>query len=159
MRNRLQRAIFLLFLFFLCSCSLNPGGSLLATGTVIPEKLSVSKQRHKIAFLQKKLSKAEKEQKNAQEEVERLSEELHSAQLSLINKQIDHFEQDMKRLKEEVKGTLIFPEGSHLFLSERDMLQQMMENGSPPAAFEAQIVLDRILRMITLLTENREVRH
>lgn len=83
---------------------------------------------------------------------------MHSAQLALINKQVDGFEHDIKRLKEDPKQSAFFlsPEGRNLFLKERDLLQQMMENGSPPAAYEAQVVLDRILRMITMLTDDRD---
>ncbi len=141
----------------MAGCSLNPGGSLLSSGVVV-EKVHLSKQRQKIAYLQKKLAQAEKEQKKVDDEVDRLSEELHIAQLFLIRTQVSAFETELNRLKEDAKeGTFFLTvDRENLFLKERDMLQNMMENGSPSSAFEAQVVLDRILRIITTLKDGSE---
>ena len=109
------------------------------------QSLSASKQKQRITFLQKKLEIAEKGLKGAQEEVEHLHSELHQSQLSLIARQIENYEQHIR----QVGPSRLSEEKIAPFLKEREILQQMMENGPSPEAFEAQVVLDRILRMIT----------
>jgi predicted nucleic acid-binding Zn-ribbon protein len=122
--------------------------------------LSVTKQKQRISFLQKKLEIAERDLKKEQEEVERLHGELHLSQLALIGKQIENYEQQMRKYQADPRHKM---QGFHgdeitLFLKERELLQSMLEEGPSPEAFEAQVVLDRILRMITELKEVQEAR-
>jgi hypothetical protein len=110
-----------------------------------PEQLlvqgpSAKKQKLKIAVLQKKLEQAEKEQQKAHTEVERLAAEIEKAKLALIRKQIDKYEQKTEKI-------------ASLFLEEREALYQMIQTGPSPAALEAQVELDRILRLITELSD------
>ncbi len=99
---------------------------------------SAKKQRQKIAVLQKKLKLAEKEQGKVQSEVERIHSEIHAVQLSLIRRQIDEAEN-----KKE----------PYDFLEEREMLYRIIQGGLSPSAFEAQVELDRILRIITEMSD------
>lgn len=129
-----------------CGCSIVPSRD----GFVSQHDLPLSKQRQKIAFLQKKLEMAEKEQRKAVTEVGRLGEELYTAELHLIQRQIADFENLLLQSQGDSKYRIRLPaDRTQLFLKEREMLQQMMENGPPSAALEAQLVLDRILRFIT----------
>lgn len=110
-----------------------------------PEQLlvqgpSAKKQKLKIAVLQKKLEQAEKEQQKALTEVERLAAEIEQAKLALIRKQIDKYEHKTEK-------------AVSLFLEEREALYQMIQTGPSPSAFEAQVELDRILRLITELSD------
>lgn len=108
---------------------------------VVQSGLSAKKQKQRIAVLQKKLESAEKEHKKVQIEVEKLASEIHEAQLALIRRQIDEAER---------KKT------ASLFLEEREALYEMIQSGPSPAAFEAQVELDRILRIITELSDERK---
>lgn len=140
------------FLIFLCSgCSLTSPGN----DAFISQDIPLSKQRQKIAFLQKKLNLAEKDQRKAVDEVERLEGELYAAELHLIHRQLSQFETLLSQVRDDPRQGMRLPlDRAQLFLKEREMLQQMMENGPPPAAMEAQLVLDRILRLITDATDH-----
>jgi Skp family chaperone for outer membrane proteins len=114
----------------------------------IAHTIPASKQRLRIAHLQKKLEFAQRNLQKAQEEVEEINSQLHQSQLALIEKQIQSYESKVKKHKptsnfEEERDDM------QLFLREREMLQEMMETGPSPESFEAQLTLDRILRMIT----------
>lgn len=113
------------------------------------------KQQQKVTVLQKKLEAAELEQKKAEEEVERLLKEVSDAQLALIRKRVDSYEQQIQKLQTDPQkyAQLLQLESSTLFLKEREMLHQMIQTGPSPSAFEAQVVLDRILRMITEISD------
>ncbi len=133
--NRLLRSILALcFLLFSLSSCFNEKESL------IVQNLSPKKQKQKIAFLQKKLKIAEKEQQKIVSEVERISQEIDEAQIALIHKQLDEYKrregQDMT-----------------LFMEEREALYKMIQSGPSPSAFDAQVELDRILRIITELSD------
>lgn len=137
-------------LLFLHSCinrSSIPGGD---DQTIVFAAPS-TKQKQKIAFLKKKLSFAEKEQQKALNEVERLQSQINEAQLVLIRKQVDSYEQQIEKFLNDPQkyAKLLQIEATTLFLKEREMLHQMIQSGPSPSAFEAQVVLDRILRFIT----------
>ncbi len=101
---------------------------------------STKKQKQKIALLQKKLEIAEREHEKVQSEVERLALEIERAQISLIRRQLDKYEQSSEK-------------PSSLFLDERDALYRIIQTGPSPSSFEAQVELDRILRLITALSD------
>lgn len=125
--------LFLLFFLCLSSC-------MNRTDHVVVQSPSVKKQRQKIAVLQKKRESAEKEQKKVQSEVEKLALEIDDVQLALIRRQLDDYE----RKKEKPVS---------LFLDEREALYRMIQTGPLPTALEAQAELDRILRVITELSD------
>lgn len=131
----------------------------LGEGQEIVQTLSITKQKQRIALLQKKLEMAERHFKEAQEDMERLQSELHQSQLALIAGQIESYE---RQIRQSGSSRLISQKAQEEkdapFLKEREVLQQMMENGPSPEAFEAQVVLDRILRMITELRGLDEAR-
>ncbi len=124
-----MKRLILLTLALLTSC-FSVGEPLLVQGP------SPKKQKQKIAVLQKKLESAEKEQKKIETDVERLSLEIDEAKLSLIRRQLDDHERSGMK-------------DSALFMDEREALYRMIEAGPSPSAFEAQVELDRILRLIT----------
>lgn len=123
-----------LALLLLTSCFTNTFDQPLVQGP------SPKKQKQKIIALQKKLDQAEKEQLKVQSEVERLTSEINEVQLSLIRRQVDQYERKVEKIPQ-------------LFLEEREALYQMIQTGPSPSAFEAQVELDRILRIITELSD------
>lgn len=144
--------IFFILLLFLTSCF----GIIPSSETFVSQAPNGRKQKHKIAVLQKKLELAEREQKKAQDEVERLSGEVHQAQLTLIRKQLDDYEKQIRKMQSDPKkyAQLLQNERSTLFIEERESLHRMIQSGPSPSAFEAQMELDRILRIITELSDN-----
>lgn len=107
------------------------------------EDLTIPKQRQKISYLQKKLQLAEKEQKKLQIQIERLSDEAREVELAFIRKQIDHFEETIRKNPNKKSD---FKSGD-LFLDEREKLHTMILKSESP--YEAQVVLERILQLIT----------
>jgi hypothetical protein len=122
--------------FFLSSCF---GGSEL----LLVQGLSNRKQKQKIAFLQKRLKIAEQGKLTAERAVEELAREIDEAELTLIRRQLNAYE------KREEKHP-------NLFAKEREALYRMIQTGPSPSAFEAQVELDRILRMITELSDEEK---
>lgn len=114
----------------------------------VAQNLSAKKQKQKIVHLQKKLELAEKEREKAGEEVEKLSDQVQKAKLALIRRQLDDFEKQMHQKSEQ----LLQVEASTLFGVERESLHEMIQNSSP-LSFEAQEELNRILRIITELSD------
>lgn len=111
------------------------------------QELSLAKQKQKISFLQKKLQRARKEEEKVHDTVERLAEEVMTAQLNLIRREIDDYEDDLRKLGKQGKRS----EVGELFLKERELLHRMIQTGA--SSFEAQLVLDRILQLITELSD------
>lgn len=133
-------------LLLLVSCT----GTLPFEGFIV--KSSPKRERRKIESLQKKLDTAEKAQKKADTETAHLKDEILKAQLALVRGQIDLYEQSIGRggqkLPEVVQHGI-----SGLFIEERDLLHRIIQSGSAPFVHEAHIQLDRILRMITALSD------
>ncbi len=143
----------ILLLFFLASCFRE-------TASVSDDSvhtLSPSKQKQKIGLLVKKLENAERERKKIQSEVEKLSGEIHQAKLVLIRKQLDESEKQIQDLHANPQKYphLLTAEIGSLFAQEREALHLIIQDGPSPWAFDAQVELDRILRMITELSETR----
>lgn len=110
--------------------------------------LSPSRQKQKIALLEKKLKRAEKEQREIEEEVDRLSSAVKEAQLALIRRQVEEV-QDKMQMKSFVQR-----DPSILFLKEREMLNNILSDRASSNSFEAQRILDQILEMITSLSDH-----
>lgn len=129
---------YLIFLFpvFLSSC-FGDGESFLI------QSLSIRKQKQKIAFLQKKLQLAQREKEQAEDYAENLVQEINEAELNLIRNQLNKYEKNKKK-------------DPALFMNEREALYRMIQSGPSPAAFEAQVELDRILRIITELSDEEK---
>ncbi len=127
-----MKYIWIAILSVLTSCF---GGS----DAILVQGLSPKKQRQKIAFLQKKLEIAEKEKEKIESDARKLALEVNEAKLALIRRQIDEYEK-----KKEWTPTL--------FMEEREILYQLIQSASPQA-FEAQVELDRILQLITELSD------
>ena len=120
-------------LFFLSAC-------FSSQELAVVQRASPKKQKQKIAVLQKKLELAEKEQQKVQSEVDQLISAIAEARLSLIRRHVDDYEK---------KGE----KPPNLFLEEREALYRMIQSGPSPSALEAQVELDRILRLITELSD------
>jgi septal ring factor EnvC (AmiA/AmiB activator) len=108
-------------------------------------ELAPTKQRQKIALLQKKLQLAEKEQRKMNAQVERLCDEMREAELAYIRKQVDNYEELIRKQPSKMADF----EPADLFLDERERLHKMIH--SSESVYEAQIVLDRILQLMTQL--------
>lgn len=132
-------------LLLLTSCSLISTGSDSYFASGPPPK----KQKQKILNLQRKLEVAEKEKVKVEEEVEQLRREMDLAQIHLIQRQINDFERELEIPTGRAKK--LARETTTLFLQERELLHELIRSGPSPSSFEAQIVLDQILRMITSL--------
>jgi len=127
------------FFFFLASCGYKASHNV--------QDLSFTKQKQKIVLLQKKLQLREKEQVKVQSEIEKLSDDLGTVQLAYIRNKVDDFEE---QLRKDPRKRFYLDTG-YLFAEEREVLHQMIQKGH--AIFEAQIVLDRILQLITQLSD------
>lgn len=120
---------------FLTGCMNN--GFHLGESQNVVQTMPLTKQKQRIAILQKKLEIAQRNLKVASEGVEQLASEIQQSQLTLVEKQIDMFQQGQSRTFA----------GRDPFLKEREMLQQILQEGPSPEAFEAQVVLDRMQRL------------
>lgn len=121
---------------FFCMLSLLICGCFRNSDFGIMHALSSRKQKLKIEHLEKKLERAEEAELQAKNEVENLKSAIDEAKIALIRKQIDDYEHANTS-------------SSVLFVEEREALYELIQEGPSPAAFEAQVELDRILRIIT----------
>jgi hypothetical protein len=123
--------------------------------------LSPRKQKQKIVSLQKKLEVAEKESAKVQEEVQLLRDEMRAAQITLIRRQAEELEEQLHKweLDPTAAAKRLQIESSTLFLQEREILHNMIQSGPSPTSFEAQVVLDQILRLITNLGDSAHEGH
>lgn len=131
-----------ILLIFLASCGLRTSPN--------AQDLPPTKQKQKIALLQKKLQLAEREQRKIRAQVERLSDEMREVELAYIRKKIDDHE-ELIRKHPSKKADF---DSTDLFVDEREKLHQMIQNSE--SIFEAQVVLDRILQLITELSDQTE---
>lgn len=141
-KQRYAKFLSLTFIFFSSSCTVSSLEN-------HPQDLSLTKQKQRINFLQKKLQLAEKDLKKTEEEVECLTEELSLAKLNLTSKLVDELEEDIFQNPKKWKGS----SGRELFLKERESLHEMIQTSS--YSFEAQLLLDKILQIITTLSEEK----
>ena len=150
-----MRIIYSLFLF-MAGCFWHPTPMGEKADMPLVLVAPVIKQKEKVETLHKKLQTAEEERAKAHAEVNRLQKEIEKAELHLVRKQVESYEKQIHALQRDPQKYLQFLQcqKSSLFLPEREMLHQMIQQGSPLAASEAQIVLDRILRMITELSDD-----
>ena len=118
-------------------------------------KLSPTKQKQKIAFLQKKLELAEKQQQKIEEEIGFLQEEMKKAELALVRRIVFETEEKLRKFEENPSNRS--REVSNLFLEERQILHRIIQDGPTTASFEAQGVLDQILQMITNLSDEPRI--
>ncbi len=139
--SRCSRCARWLFFLFLVSCGMRAGGPNVAD-------LAPTKQKQKIVLLQKKLQIAEKEQQKLKVKIERLSDEMREVEIAYMRKQIDQLEEIIR--KQPSKKADI--DASELFLEEREKLHKMIQKSE--STYEAQIVLDRILQLITELSDS-----
>ena len=109
--------------------------------------------------LQRKLDSAEEERQRAIDEVESLQTDVQRAQIAFVAKQVELYERQIQRLSKDPQRYAEFlqTEANMLFLKEREMLRDVIHDGTPNAAFEAQQMLDRILRFITMLNDERRL--
>jgi len=133
----------------LASCSLQTNKQLGESQPVVRE-LSESKQKQRITFLQKKLQSAEMEQRKAEFWVKQLKKEIQTARLALIRKQVDGYE---VKFQTDLSREDFFENKESLFMKEREELYALIESDTNP---DAVALLDRILRLITDLSDDRE---
>ncbi len=140
----------ILFLLLTSSCHFSD-----AREEWVLKGLSPKKQKQKIIVLQKKLKSAQKEELQVKELVASLCSEIEEAELGLVRKEICRMEHFLMQLQDSpqglAKGAQI--DVSTLFLQEREILERLIESGPSPVALEAQGLLERALRMITLLSD------
>jgi len=131
--------IFLLIVLASCGMRMTPNVA----------ELPPTKQKQKIVLLQKKLQLAEKEQKKIQAHVERLSDEMREAELAYIRKQVDGYEELIRKQPSKMADF----DSAELFSDERERLHKMIH--SSESSYEAQVVLERILQLVTQLQDHQ----
>lgn len=105
--------------------------------------LGAAKQKQRVNFLQKKLDAAEIEKNDMEERIVQMQEELWATELEVVKRQVD---KGMRRIPKNA-------DVAALFWEERETLYRLTRNASPSVAFEAEVELDRILRLITELSD------
>jgi hypothetical protein len=130
------------WLFSLCLISIS-----CASRTIDSHELSSAKQKQRVTLLQKKVQIAEKAEIKLKDQIDHLKADLRDAQLGLIRKKVDAYEHGLKKKAEDTLR-------AELFLEEREKLYQILQNDT--SSFEAQVVLDRILELITDLGNDPE---
>ena len=123
------------------------------------QRTPARKEELKLLALQRKLDVAEGERQRALDEVDGLRSEIQEAQIAFVAKQLDLYERQLAKILTDPKRYEEFlqTEASLLFVKEREMLHEMIRSGSPTASFEAQGILDRILRLITELNDEQRL--
>lgn len=138
--------IYVIALLFLPACSAKQQGG----SQTIFQPQSDRKQKQKVIVLEKKLSLAEKTLLQQQVEVEAIRVHLCEAELDVIESELRHVEQrwqtDPARLVQSFRQGI-----SDLFLEERERLHRIIQSG--PAVHRAQNLLDRILQLITQISD------
>jgi hypothetical protein len=140
---------YVLFLLLLTSCfSWHEN-----TGLV--QSVSPRKQKHQIASLQKKLEQARSTCDKAHLEVEEIQKQVYTARLNFIRSQVDKYEKKVEEARKNPQRWMSFKpsDPSGLFLTEREQLHQIIQEGPSSASFEAQAALDHILSLITHLSD------
>jgi hypothetical protein len=127
---------FFIPLLFLASCSYVPVGE-----GVEVAMLPVKRQKQRLMVLEKRLESAEKQRVKVIKEIEALHEEIEGVELAIVRKVVENAEAGGAK------------KGTNLFLAERETLHRLIQSGPSKTSFEAQVVLDQILRMITNLSE------
>ena len=123
-------------------------------GQPIVRQLSESKQKQRIASLQKKLQSAEEAELQAELWVKQLKKEIQTAKLALIRKQVDAYERQLQNSETgSLKEDLFMKNRETLFMKEREELYVLIQSDADPNAIA---LLDRILRLITELSDDRE---
>ncbi|MDE3045323.1 MAG: hypothetical protein KGJ02_01570 [Verrucomicrobiota bacterium] len=138
----MKRLLFLLLLSLATACSRNTGDE-----ACLSKNLSPRKQKHRIALLQKKLENAEKAFEKVKDETESLRYQIQNAELALIRRQVEDYEHQLSKLGDHPVAY------SNLFVNEREALHRIIQSGPSPASYEAQAVLDQILRFITTISD------
>ncbi|MBI3508030.1 MAG: hypothetical protein HY069_00085 [Chlamydiia bacterium] len=103
----------------------------------IADDLSPRKQKQKIALLQKKLEAAARDEEKKKQEILELQEAIRAARLALIRKELNQYEAKKH------------PYSAELFQQEREFLQEVLQYGTNQMAKDAELLLERILRIIT----------
>jgi len=120
----------------------------------IVRQLSEVKQKQRLVFLQKKLQSAEQAELQAELWVKQLKKEIQIAKLALIRKQVDDYERQLEnRETGSLKEDLFMKNKETLFMKEREELYALIQSDADP---NAVALLDRILRLITELSDDRE---
>lgn len=104
----------------------------------------LKRQKQKVLNLRKKLEATAGEKEKMERRAEELQREIDEAELALIKHQIDEYERHPQK---EIS----------LFIEEREALYRLMQTEGSSHSADAQIELDRILRIITELSD--EAKH
>ena len=112
------------------------------------------KLKGKAVVLQKKLASAERTLKEDQSTIEHLRGAVCDAELNAIESQIENLEMKWRSDPQKVAQSLR-REVSVLLLDERETLNRIITNG--PDVTRAQVLLDRILQLITQMSDSASI--
>lgn len=111
------------------------------------------KLKQKAVTLQKKLGRAERTLSEDQQSIDRLRHQLCEAELNFIESKLENLEKkwkvDPQRLIQSARAHV-----SNLFIEEREVLIRIIQRG--PETSRAQVLLDRILQLITEMSNSIE---
>lgn len=102
-------------------------------------------------MLQKKLEKAKRTLSEEEQAIDKLRSQLCDAELNAIESKVDVFEKKWKsdpaRLMQAPRRDI-----ANLFIEDREVLTRIIQVG--PDTMRAQVLLDRILQLITQMSDS-----
>lgn len=113
-------------------------------------------QAQHLKQMETKLKRAQRMLAVQQKEVSRLKHTFFQEQIAFISRRIDLFEDELSSLRERPAEYQVFLQRglSQLFSKEREALAQMIDS-EEEFAKDGQRVFDKILRIITLLSDEK----
>lgn len=106
---------------------------------------SPRKQKQRIASLEKRIAQAEEEWNKKGLEVELLKAEKKRTEILMIRSKVEQYEEELRAFREG-RGKL---RKEISFFEERETLHRLVQEGPSPTSYEAQLLLDQLLRIIT----------
>jgi len=103
------------------------------------------KQKQRIAAIEKKIGQIEEDLSQKGKEIEILRKEKKKAELEFIKDKVEQHEEELRSFREgrgKVRKEISFAE-------EREVLHQLIQDGPSPTSYEARLLLDQLLRIIT----------
>lgn len=111
------------------------------------QEMSPRKMKQKISLLEKKLRRVRDEDEKTKSEISELIQEIYLTQLTLIENEVAESEKKLDRFYRPI-------DTAALFLKEREILHEIIQQGTLSMTQHAEALLDRILRIITVLSDN-----
>jgi hypothetical protein len=109
-----------------------------------------AKLKQRALLLQKKLDAAQRTLTEDQRSIDRLREQLCNAELNAVESKIQIMENQWQANPQRM--VVLHNDISHFFINDRETLSQIIRNG--PDSLRAQSLLDRVLQLITQVSDS-----